>query len=201
LTDYEGFEGGGMPEPYSDEANDFLRARGWESRRSDTDRDAFNNVWEWPPTQEDPWRTATWIQFTGEDFQIHRAEHKGFFSVTRFQRDVLTFAELASEILTVEVWPLTLHQAAGELANYREARQWAAENNAHSKGFPIAKAFASRINDVTRAARARTTTYEEAELATGVILEEAWVAYCCAFYAGTEDGVRDMKRFAARPRV
>lgn len=201
MTDYENEELSGNPQPHSDEANGFLRFRDWESRRSDTDGDSFNDVWEWPPTQEDPWRTTTWIHFTGKAFQIHRAEHKGFFSMTGFQRDVLTFAELASEIPAVEVWPLTLDQAAGEVAKYREARQWAAENNAHSKGFPIAKTFVSGINDVTRAARAGTTTYDEAELATGVILEEAWAAYCCAFYAGTKDGVRDMNRFVAQARA
>jgi hypothetical protein len=191
----------GFVEPYSDEANDFLRARGWESRRSDTDRDAPNDVWEWPPTQHDPWRTATWVQFTGEVFQIHRAEHTSFFSKRGFQRDVLTFQELAAEIPLVEVWPFTLEVAAEEVEKYRTARQWARDNNAHSKGFPVGEPYASRINDITRAARAGTITYDEAEFKTGPILEEAWLAYDCLFYAGTYDGRRDMNRFADGPRT
>lgn len=199
MTDHQDDEDSdGRNEPYSEEANDFLRARGWVSRRSDTDRDAYNDVWEWPPTQQDPWRAATWVQFTGEVFQVHRAEHKGFFSMRGFQQDVQTFEELAAEVPLVEVWPLTLEQAREEITKHRQAQEWANENNTHTMGFPIAELYASRMNDATRAVRAGALTREEAERRTSRALEEAWVAYCCVFYAGTEDGVRDMQRFAAR---
>ncbi|MBD8704556.1 hypothetical protein [Frigoribacterium sp. CFBP 13712] len=199
MTDHQDDEDlDGAIEPYSDEADDFLRARGWLSRRSDTDRGAPDDVWEWPPTQQDPWRAATWVHFTGEVFQIHRAEHKGFFSMSGFQQDVQTFEELAAEIPLVEVWPLTLEKASAERTKHRHAQAWAKENNTHTRDFAIAEPYASRMNDATNAARAGAITREEAERRTSRALEEAWVAYCCVFYAGTEDGVRDMKRFAAR---
>lgn len=58
------------PYPYHDEANDWLRAGGWLSRRSDeTWRDCFADDWQWFDVPG--WYQATTIVFTGPELRQH----------------------------------------------------------------------------------------------------------------------------------
>jgi len=185
--------------PYNDEANDYLRGRGWESRRSDTDRDCYNDYWEWPPTQKHPWRSPSWIQFTGEVFQIWRADHEGFFSTEAFHNEATSVLELATLIDAAETWPLTRAEAQREIAGHRVRHRWAEENNLAQRAFPISEPFATRINLARQQARAGLRAQAEATRTMTALHEQAWLAYACATFASSSEGIQRLQHMSSQP--
>lgn len=93
------------PYPYHDEANDWLRARGWLSRRSDeTWRDCFADDWQWFDVPDR--YQATTIVFTGEEFVVDYAYTAEDVVRQRTYRDSFCdLDELRQHIEMIEAWP------------------------------------------------------------------------------------------------
>ncbi|MBC9955443.1 hypothetical protein ICM05_12540 [Leucobacter sp. cx-42] len=91
--------------PYHDEANDWLRGRGWLSRRSDESwRDCFADDWKWfgVPDGYQP----TTIIFTGADFTVDYAYDTADILQQRTYRDSFcNLEELKRHIGMIEAWP------------------------------------------------------------------------------------------------
>lgn len=91
--------------PYHDEANGWLRNRGWLSRRSDeTWRECYADDWQWfdVPDGYQP----TMIIFTGEEFTVDYAFSAEDAVRQRTYRDSFRdLDELRQHIEMIEAWP------------------------------------------------------------------------------------------------
>lgn len=92
----------GFAVPFHDEADAFLRGRGWRSRRDAERGDCENDEWIWPPSESDPWWQPTIVDFDGYQFRVRLASAS---LVEAPHTDVLpTAAALRREIASIESW-------------------------------------------------------------------------------------------------
>ncbi len=87
---------------FHDEADEFLRRRGWRSRRTSGRAVHRHDEWIWPPSEDEPWWQPTVIDYDGTKFRIRLAS----LSLAENQpTDNLESMELLRfEIAAIERW-------------------------------------------------------------------------------------------------